>query len=708
MDQHLFNVSNNSHSHGFRHLSTDSIRIFLIGISSIDINRLIECTTKSLGYRFININDEIKSKIRGNNENDSDSFRKLQLNTFMSILENLNNINVIIWCGDNLIDTVEIRDILRLQKFVVYLNQIQNNTIDNSTFADNNRRTSINIHNNYENRKLVYRQCSQYEFCILKDENDWTLIEKHLCYFLKTITNNKRRLKSDPSFFLSLTSNNLLTVDKDKFQSIVKGCDAIELRIDLLDSYDIDFIGQQISYIRKNAFLLPIIYTVRSQSQYGKFINDEQLIFHLLTYGIRFGCEIIDVETCWNDTLRYEWLNKNKDKHANIIGSIHAEKFDNIEQMLMKCSHNGLADIIKIVINSIDIKYILQFTSICKSFKLESHQNILSLCMGNKGKLTRVLNVFMTPVTHPLLSYASAKGQMSVEETQLLRQSLGLLESKKFYLFGKPIEHSLTQLLHQTGFDYFYLPYNYELCETDKFDMIESIIKQTDFGGASIAMSLKQFPLELIDYVNESVNITGIMNTIVKLDNGQLYGDNTYWKAIYTLLDNILVKSIRSEYNVLILGTSGMARTALYTLKKLQFTGTIFLYNPRNPAKAKELAKDNIIAVNEQSFLENQNIYLIISTLPSISTFTFEEKFFFHQTNNLPILFDVNYVPYHTCLTRQAQKFNCRLIRGIDMFIEQRFEQFQLWTNKVHLVRSLLEQIVKQKYDELYIQSFDT
>ncbi|CAF4076965.1 unnamed protein product, partial [Rotaria sp. Silwood1] len=150
------------------------------------------------------MNDEIKSKIGENidgyiNANGSDSFRDLQLKTLMNILENLNNINVIIWCGDNLIDIVDIRDTLRIQKFVVYLNQDQNNIIEDSTLADNNRCISIDKYNEYENHKLVYRQCSQYEFRILKDENDWTLLEKNLCYFLKTITNNKRQLKSDQS-----------------------------------------------------------------------------------------------------------------------------------------------------------------------------------------------------------------------------------------------------------------------------------------------------------------------------------------------------------------------------------------------------------------------------------------------------------------------------------------------------------------------------
>jgi shikimate dehydrogenase len=259
-------------------------------------------------------------------------------------------------------------------------------------------------------------------------------------------------------------------------------------------------------------------------------------------------------------------------------------------------------------------------------------------------------------------------------------------------------------LLHQTGFDYFYLPYKYESCETDSFRTIENTLKQSDFGGASITIPLKQVLLELMDYTSESVKLIGAMNTIVKLDNGQLYGDNTDWIAIYKLLDKTLHKSIRSSCNFLIIGAGGVARAALYALKQLQITATIFLYNPRNPEKAKEFVKDNVVAVSEQSSLVNQNIRLIISTLPATSKFIFEENFLF-QENNLPIIFDVNYVPYNTHLIKQAQKFNCHIIRGIDMFIEQGLEQFQLWTNKVSIINSLLEQTVRHKYNELYIQS---
>ena len=50
---------------------------------------------------------------------------------------------------------------------------------------------------------------------------------------------------------------------------------------------------------------------------------------------------------------------------------------------------------------------------------------VVSLAMGENGKLSRVLNRVFTPVTHPLLPSSAAPGQLSVKEIQALRFSLG-------------------------------------------------------------------------------------------------------------------------------------------------------------------------------------------------------------------------------------------------------------------------------------------
>lgn len=92
------------------------------------------------------------------------------------------------------------------------------------------------------------------------------------------------------------------------------------------------------------------------------------------------------------------------------------------------------------------------------------------LCTGEKGKIARVLNRFLTPVTHPLLPAKAAPGQMSVQEIHLARYSLGFIpkgyyyfnicflknfsfnSSRNFYLFGSPISQSRSPLIHNTGF----------------------------------------------------------------------------------------------------------------------------------------------------------------------------------------------------------------------------------------------------------------
>ncbi len=54
---------------------------------------------------------------------------------------------------------------------------------------------------------------------------------------------------------------------------------------------------------------------------------------------------------------------------------------------------------------------------------------MIALCAGEKGRLSRVLNRFLTPVTHPLLPVKAAPGQLSVEEIQNLRTQLSLVDA---------------------------------------------------------------------------------------------------------------------------------------------------------------------------------------------------------------------------------------------------------------------------------------
>ena len=55
---------------------------------------------------------------------------------------------------------------------------------------------------------------------------------------------------------------------------------------------------------------------------------------------------------------------------------------------------------------------------------------------------------------------------------------------------------------------------------------------------------------------------------------------------------------------------------------------------------------------------------------------------------------DIVYNPLETRLLRDARESGCRTVRGVEMFLNQAVEQFELWTGRAaptEVMRSVLE-----------------
>ncbi len=74
----------------------------------------------------------------------------------------------------------------------------------------------------------------------------------------------------------------------------------MELRVDLLARADAEFAAGQLAALRLQLPHLPVLWTVRSRGQGGRFPDGdgdaETRMFALLEVGVREGCEFIDVE----------------------------------------------------------------------------------------------------------------------------------------------------------------------------------------------------------------------------------------------------------------------------------------------------------------------------------------------------------------------------------------------------------------------------
>lgn len=56
-------------------------------------------------------------------------------------------------------------------------------------------------------------------------------------------------------------------------------------------------------------------------------------------------------------------------------------------------------------------------------------------------------------------------GQLTVEELMKRRVESGLLVPRKYYLFGSPIQQSLSPAMHNGAFNALLLPHNYSINE---------------------------------------------------------------------------------------------------------------------------------------------------------------------------------------------------------------------------------------------------
>ena len=495
------------------------------------------------------------------------------------------------------------------------------------------------------------------------------------------------------SHFVSLT---FPSIDKavSSLPALRIGADAFELRVDLLEDISVESLHRQIALLRDTC-PLPIVFTVRSIGQIGKFPKEPERIFGLLREGLRAGCEWIDVEACWptDQTDAFTSLATTSYAHTSrLLGSLHVtvpQTHEQINQIFSDCDLNGRAHILKAVTgasNDADCQLIHTAGNTANSGK-----PYIGVCLGADGARSRVLNRRFTPVTHKLMATA-APGQLTVEELMERRLAEGLCYAKKYFLFGTPIQHSLSPAMHNFAFGALLMPHKYALNEQQSVDAYLPVLADPLFGGASVTIPHKETIIPLLDEVRGAACTIGAVNTIVVEADGRKVGYNTDWLGI----KRPVLRQLRSRgvpwdnanniysntRNIgLIIGAGGAARAAIYAVQDLGLDAVI--YNPRDVALAEKVAAEfggKAITVEEfQSgkVLNPSHVHLVISCIPAEAEF--ELPAYLLDTPVLPVIFDAVYKPAYTKLIAQAKKHGCFFVQGATMLLEQGLEQFELW-----------------------------
>lgn len=302
-------------------------------------------------------------------------------------------------------------------------------------------------------------------------------------------------------------------------------------------------------------------------------------------------------------------------------------------------------------------------------------KNVVAIPMGEIGLPARILALRLgSAQVYAPVAAATAPGQVGLHDLIHLYRAHELTEKTRVYgVIGDPVGHSLSPLLHNTGYveagkDAVYLPFLVE-------DLREFLKVLPEFAvrGFSVTIPHKEKILHYLDVCEPLAEKIGAVNTVTVRRDGKLVGSNTDYVGVLRALER---KMLLKGRRVVIFGAGGAARGAAFALSS---AGAEVLICARRESAAKQLARAIRGAVLRRDALRKEKFDALVNATPvgmhphpGASPLQAAEL-------NCPLVMDLIYRPLRTKLLRVAAARGIRTVSGVEMFLAQGIAQWELW-----------------------------
>ncbi|NRF56545.1 shikimate dehydrogenase [Citrobacter freundii] len=267
-----------------------------------------------------------------------------------------------------------------------------------------------------------------------------------------------------------------------------------------------------------------------------------------------------------------------------------------------------------------------------------------------------------------------------------------------YAVFGNPIAHSKSPFIHQQFAEQLKIDHSYGRVLAPINDFVNTLNAFFAEGGkgANVTVPFKEEAFARADELTERASLAGAVNTLKRLEDGRLLGDNT--DGIGLLSDLERLSFIRPGARVLLIGAGGASRGVLLPLLSMDCAVTIV---NRTASRAEELAQlfshtGSVQAVGMDE-LDNYSFDLIINAtssgisgeVPAIPTSLIHSSVYcydmFYQQGNTPFL--------SWCAEHGAKQY----ADGLGMLVGQAAYAVLLW----HGVLPQIEPVIKSMQQEL-------
>ena len=461
----------------------------------------------------------------------------------------------------------------------------------------------------------------------------------------------------------------------DKIEAASNENSLLELRLDYLAKPAL-----LLAKLRQFAIFhrdITLIATCRRAVNGGKFRGSVASQLDVLLKAASAGCQLVDIEVESAKALKQKEID-NLRQQAGVIVSFHdyrgtkklEETWDEMRQFP--------ADYIKIVSTAKSLADNVKMLRL-----LEERSDLVStvgVCMGERGIISRILNVrsgraFTFAAAQ--VGEETAPGQLPARTLRdVFRIEMVDAATKVYGVAGDPIGHSLSPQMMNTAFrreniNAVYVP----LQTTDVTDLLKCV-REIPIQGLSVTMPLKEQIIPHLDKTDALSAKIGACNTLIRSQDGKLYGFNTDVAGVLRPLEQRLNLT---GAKVLVIGAGGAARAAVFGLKERN--AEVWVMN-RTADKGQKLARQAHAHYVARPQIKRLEFDVIINATP-VGMNGLRPQTPLEETElRTRYLFDMVYNPLETKLVKMARAKGIQVIPGSEMFVHQGARQFEIWTGK--------------------------
>lgn len=243
----------------------------------------------------------------------------------------------------------------------------------------------------------------------------------------------------------------------------------------------------------------------------------------------------------------------------------------------------------------------------------------------------------------------------------------------QFGLLGRTLGHSLSPQIHRCFGDYPYALYCREEAQLPAFFADKTI------DGFNVTVPYKLHAYHACNTLSDAANRIGAVNTVLRRQDGTLFGDNTDYFGFSYLAKRAGVSFQNKK--VVILGSGGASRTV--------------------QAVTKDAGAAQIVVVSRTGENNYQNLDrhfdadLLVNTTPvGMYPNNLQSPVSLDVFTKLEAVLDLIYNPMQTALLRDAANRGIKTGNGLAMLVAQALPAARLFTGK-HLPDSLIEETIQ-------------